>query len=232
MATALDLINDALTLIGAKDPLEPATAKEAADGLTALNDLLDSWSTDRLFVYRIASTVYSWPAATVSRTVGSGGDISIARPVRVEDSYVTDNGISYPLKAIPKESYDGIPVKGLVVNYPEWIYYDTAFPLGTLYLYPVPASTLSLTLNYWTQFSSIAATTDAVDLPPGYRRALKYNLAVEIASQYGMKIPPQVAMIAASSAGKIKRLNAPNPMARLEVGYQQSGNSLSIYRGY
>lgn len=232
MATALDLINDALQLIGAKDPLEPATAQEAADGLSALNDLLDSWTTDRLFVYRIASTVYSWPAATASRTVGSGGDISIVRPVRVEDSYVTDNGVSYPLRSIPKEAYDGFPIKALSVNYPEWIYYDPSFPLGIVYLYPVPASTLALTLNYWQQLSSIASATDAVDLPPGYRRALKFNLALEIASQYGMKIPPQVAGIAASSAGKVKRMNAPNPMSKIEVAYQPSRNSFSIYRGY
>jgi len=230
--TALDLIEKALHLVGAKDPLEPATAQEAADGLDSLNALLDSWNTDRLFVYRIATTNYTWPSGAVSKTVGSGGDINITRPVRCEDSYVVDNGITYPVKSIPKESYDGIPLKGLSVNYPQWLYYDPAFPLGSLYLYPIPASNLALTLSYWSQFSSVAAITDTLSLPPGYWRALTYNLAVEIASEYGMNVPPGVITVAANSAGKVKRLNAPQPMSRLEVAYQPSRNDFSIYRGY
>ena len=232
MATALDLINSALHLIGAKDPLEPATAQEAADGLVSLNDMLDSWNTDRLFVYQEAQTSVTWPASTISRTIGSGGNINVARPVKVTDSYLTDGGITYPLESISKQAYDGIPQKGIVANYPDRIFYDPGYPLGTVSMYTVPASTLTVLLNYWLQLTQFAATTDVVSLPPGYRRAIRFNLAIEIASEYGMQVPANVAAVAATSAGKLKRANAPQIASVLEVALNPARDNFSIYRGW
>jgi hypothetical protein len=232
MATALDLINKALHLCGAKDPLEDATAKEASDGLASLNNMLDSWSTDRLFVYQVAKYNYAWPAGASSRTVGVGGDIPISRPLKVEGGYIVDNSITYPLQMINREGYDSIPQKTLQVNYPEWLYYDPGFPLGTLYIYTVPASTLQTFINYWLMLQTFTTLTDVVSLPPGYERAITFNLAVEISAEYNMKISPAVAAVAASSAGKIKRLNAPPVTSVLEVAYSPAQWEFSIYRGY
>lgn len=232
MATALDLINSALHLIGAKDPLESATAQEAADGLVSLNDMLDSWTTDRLFVYQIATTVVSWPSNTASRTIGSGGDINITRPVKIDDSYIVDGGLTWPVVSVPKQAYDAIPIKGTVANYPDRLYYDTGYPLGTVYLYTVPASTLSLKLNYWLALTQFGAVTDVVNLPPGYRRALRYNLAIEIASEYGQQVPASVAGVAAAAVGKLKRLNSPMPLATLEVAFWPARDNFSVYRGW
>ena len=233
MATALDLINSALHLIGAKDPLESATAQEASDGLNSLNDLLDSWSTDRMFVFRVAEVTHIWPAATVSQTVGIGGDINIDRPLKVESSYIVDNGLSYPVNVLANRDGDNsIPQRTLSVNYPEWMFYDPAYPLATLYLYTVPASNLEFHFNYWAQLARFLNVTDTVNFPPGYARALRYNLAVEIASEYGQQVPASVASIAATSAGKIKRLNAPPVLSTIEVAYSPSRDVFSIYRGY
>lgn len=232
MATALDLINRALHLCGAKDPLEDATAKEASDGLVALNAMLDSWSTDRLFVYQVAKFQYAWPAGAVSRTVGVGGDISIPRPLKVEGGYIVDNSITYPLAMINREGYDAIAQKTLQVNYPQWLYYDPGYPLGTLYIYTVPASTLQTFINYWLMLQTFVNTTDVVNLPPGYERAIAYNLAVEIAPEYGAQINPAVAAVAASSAGKIKRLNSPPVTSVIECAYSPAQWEFSIYRGY
>lgn len=233
MTTALDLINRGLRLIGAKDPEEEATATEAADGLISLNSMLDSWAIDRLFVYRLAETTYNWPAAQVSATVGSGGNINITRPVRVEDSYIISNSVSYVVANIAnKQAYDAIPLKTLSVNYPMWMWYDPAYPLATLYLNPVPASTLEFHFVYWASLQSFAALTDVVSLPPGYERAIAFNLAMEMAPEYGLPVPQSVAAIAASSAGKVKRNNAPVPLSMLEVAYSPRQDNFSIYRGW
>lgn len=53
--------------------------------------------------------------------------------------------------------------------------------------------------------SPFAATTDEVDLPPGYARALRYNLAVELADDYGVAVPPTVGGNAADSKTILKR---------------------------
>lgn len=232
MATVLDIVNRALHLIGAKDPAESATAQEAADGLVSLNDMLDSWFTDRLFVYRLAQTSYSWPVGQTSQTIGIGGNINVARPVRVEDSYLISGQVSYPLATLTKQGYDAIQLKGLSVNFPQWVYYDPTYPLGTVYLYPVPASTLDLRLNYWLQLTQFSAVTDVVDFPPGYKRAITYNLAVEIAGEYGMQVPPVVAAIAQRAAGNIKRLNSQPQLATIEAAYSPASWNFSIYRGW
>jgi hypothetical protein len=232
MATVLDLVNSALHLIGAKDPIESATAQEAADGLASLNNLLDSWTTDRLFVFRLAETVYNWPATAATATVGIGGDINITRPVQVEDSYIVSSGISYPVQKMNRDGYTSIPQKNLSVNFPEWMYYDAAYPLATLYLYTVPASLLEFHLVYWAPLSAFGAITDVVSFPPGYQRALRYNLAVEIASEYSMDVPPAVAAIALKSAANIKRLNSPPVTSQIEVAFQPSRDIFSIYRGW
>lgn len=232
MATALDLINEALHLIGAKDPTEVATNQEAADGLISLNGMLDSWTTDRMFVYQVLETQYNWPGGAQSKTVGVGGDINITRPVRVQDSYFIAGGISYPITSITKEAYAGIMLKSLQTNIPEWLFYDTGYPLGTLYLNPVPSGAIDLRILSWLSLTQFGALTDVVSLPPGYKRAIVYNLAIEVAGQYGLNPMQSVASIAASSASKIKRLNSPLTFSTVEVAYSPSRDNFNIYRGW
>ncbi len=48
---------------------------------------------------------------------------------------------------------------------------------------------------------------DTLDLPPGYERALKYNLAVEIAPEYEREASSTVKDIAKTSYGVVVRTN-------------------------
>ena len=232
MATALDLINEALHLIGAKDPTESATNQEATDGLVSLNGMLDSWAVDRMFCYQIAEQAYSWAGGAQSKTIGSGGDINIARPVAIEDSYMISGGISYPVGSISTAAYAGITQKTLQSNVPEWLFYQTSFPLGTIFLNPVPSATIDLRIRYWQALTQLAAVTDVISFPPGYKRAVVYNLAIEVSGQYGLNPTQAVASIAASSAYKIKRLNAPIPLSTIEVAYAPSRDNFNISRGW
>lgn len=65
-------------------------------------------------------------------------------------------------------------------------------------------------LSYWLQLSSVATLVSTMDLPPGYQRALMYNLAVEVATMFGLPVPQAVAAIAVQSKGDIQKLNASN----------------------
>ena len=53
MATAQDMINEALKLIAVYAPGETPTDADIEQGLTCLNDMLDSWSNESLATYAV-----------------------------------------------------------------------------------------------------------------------------------------------------------------------------------
>jgi hypothetical protein len=72
--------------------------------------------------------------------------------------------------------------------------------------------------------------TDIV-VPPGYLRAFRYNLAVEIAAEFGVEPPPTVARIANASKRSLKSQN--NPMDIMAMPYSLIGTRqrFNIYAG-
>lgn len=208
MATASDLINRALRLIGALEPGESPSAQETADGLTALNAMVDSWQTEALVIYAMTNVQKTLTPSDASYTIGSGGDINTTRPVKINGAFITESSTDYPIGQISKSAYDAIAFKSSDSNIAEYFYYEPTYPLGTIYLYPTPNSANTLKLSLWVPIQSFAASSTAVSLPPGYERALTYNLAVEIAPEYGKSVSPEVAGIAVNSKAAIKRVNA------------------------
>lgn len=225
MATAVQLITRAMrlaTVIGKGETLDP---DESADGLTALNSMLASWKISRLFVYQIVQGSYTWPSSTTSRTIGSGGDFTDTRPDRIESAYVVDsNSVWYPLQImVMREEYDSIVIKTTPSILPQYLFYDSAYPLGVLYLWCVPSAELTLKLNTWQTLQSFSALTTDLALPPGYERAITYSLAEEYCPEFGVKIPDDVRRIAAEARAIVKNLNAPPMIAQLDAGVARLG---------
>ena len=54
--------------------------------------------------------------------------------------------------------------------------------------------------------------SDTVSVPPGYADAIRYNLAVKLAPEWGRTITPEVAEMARTSKAAIQRLNLPAPV--------------------
>jgi hypothetical protein len=77
-STALDIITGALLGINSYSPGEPLDAADGQAGLNALNDLLDSLSADKAFVYTQVETLYNWIAGKYQYSVGNpvGGTFS------------------------------------------------------------------------------------------------------------------------------------------------------------
>lgn len=216
MATALDLVKKAMRLVGALGIGETPTDDEASVGREALNSLLDSWWTQRLAVYSQTEDTLSWAAGQVSRTIGSGGDFNITRPVRVTSAAQTIQDIDYPINILTSEQYRGLPDKNVDSTLITHLWYDLGADLGTLYAYPKPSVTATVLLRSHKQLQSFSSNTTALSLPPGYQRAVEYNLALELASEYQRQIPQQVALIASTSLAALRRLNKEVPQQRIE----------------
>ncbi len=120
--TAGDQINRALRLLGVLAEGETSSASVMQDGLTALNQMIDSWNTERLAVFCTEDQVFLWPPNEITRTLGPTGDFVGNRPVLIDDAtYFRDpqTNVSYGIKLINQQQYNGIAVKTVTSTYPQ-----------------------------------------------------------------------------------------------------------------
>lgn len=225
--TALDLITGAAKLLGVVFKSETLDADESNDGLVALNDMLDGWSNDDLLTY--AYTLESFPlTGALSYTMGVGGDFNTARPINIVDALVRIGTIDYPLKIISQEEYQlDIAFKSLTSPIPKFLTYDNGYPLGTIKMYAVAIAGGTLFLQSNKPLSNISSLASVVSLPPGWNRAIKNNLAIELAAQYGVDVPDSVIKNAAMSLGDIKRSTSINNPMPLLTDIVREGNIFS-----
>lgn len=234
MASAGDQINAALRLIGVLAEGETPSAETSQDALAALNQMLDSWSTERLSVFNTVDQVFTWPASTLSRTLGPSGDFVGARPVLLDDAtFFRDpsTGVSYGIKFLNQQQYNAIAVKTVTATYPQVMWVNMDMPDITMKVYPVPLRDLEfhfVSAQVLTQPATLA--TDLV-LPPGYLRAFKYNLACELAPEFGAEPSPTVQRIAMTSKRNLKRINNPDDLMAMPYSLVTTRQKYSIYQG-
>jgi hypothetical protein len=150
------------------------------------------------------------------RTVGATGNFVTTRPVEIESATIEDQSsnptIEYPLRIIGSQEWAAKAQKDLTSDIPTELYIENTTTNITLNLWPVPSAANKIVLYSKKPFTSIGAG-DNVDLPPGGERTLRYNLAIELAPEYGKAVPAEVSVIAAEAKGNYKRANiAPNYM--------------------
>lgn len=225
MTTALDLISDPLADIGAIDPLESLTAAEASHGLRMLNEMLESWENESLLIYQILQENFTLVSGTQSYTIGSGATFNTARPLKIESAFVRSNSIDYPVRVLSREEYDAIAAK-TVQFMPEGLYYEPSVANGRIYLYGVPDAAYVLYINSYKQLQSFSALTDVVVLPPGYVRAIKKNVSLDLAPAYNKTPSALLVSIARESKAAIKRLNSRTPtLSVAHTAFQSEGAS-------
>jgi hypothetical protein len=232
MATAQTLIDRALRLLGAIASGESPTAQESADALVALNNMIESWQLERLMVYTYADTAFTLTANDASYTVGPSANFNLTpRPSKIENIFVRDGSIDYPVELVDQARWFAIPDKTTTSDIPSIAYYEPGYSTGTLLVWPVPSRAVSLHIVTWSVVSSFAATSTSVALPQGYERALAYNLAIEIAPEYQLQPPEAVVKIATDSLANIKRANQRPMIAYTELFPLLGGGQSDIYSG-
>jgi len=232
MASAGDIINGSLRLLGVLAEGEVPSAETSQDALNAMTQMVDSWSTERLAVYATQDQVFTWPAGLLSRTMGPTGDFVGNRPVLLDDStYFRDpgTGVSYGIKFINQQQYNGIAVKTVTSTYPQVIFTNMTFPDIEMYIYPRPTRDLEwhfISVEELTQPATLATT---LHFPPGYLRAFRYNLACEMAPEFGTEPSAQVRRIAMSSKRNIKRINNPDDIMAMPYSIVATRQRFNIF---
>ena len=234
MATARDLIKRSLRRIHVLDADEEPTDAEANDALESLNEMLGLWAANKSYVYATQQNDHTWAANQQSRTIGSGGDFNTTRPVKIMDStFFTDvSGNDYPLDLInDRTGYSTILNKDTATSIPTYLYYEPNYPLGVFYIWPAPTFNMTLHLHTWEAVTSLASLNTAVAFPDGYEAAVSLSLAEYIAGEFGVAVPPEVAMNARKARKIVKRLNTKEEYSVNEAAHLVPSRAYNIYAG-
>lgn len=205
---ALTLIKRAMRLIGVLTPGKSPSTDEIADGLEALNAMLDSWRLDRLNTYAFQEEALNLSAGVQSYTIGSGGTVNTVRPVAIESCYASYNGTTYPMQVFDEHRWADIQNRALSGDVPEALYYSPQSPLGTLYVAPVPTLAAVVYMVTRVVLGKFATSASTAYLPPGYTEAIETNLAIEIAPEFEKSASQELVLRARNSKAAIRRANA------------------------
>lgn len=226
MAKAIDIIRRAYMDINVIGSSEAPTASQASDALDSLNQLLDTWANESLMVYELVLENFNLVPGQSAYTMGPSGNFNTTRPVSVESAYVRWNGVDYPLSIVNTDQYDGIPLKTTPNQIPYVLYVDASYPLTTIKLFQTPNdSSAQIFMESRKPFTKFASLTGDVNMPPGYERALRWNLGLELCPENGVEAKPTLLRHANNSKKWVKRTN-------WEPLVQELDEALPTGRGY
>lgn len=233
-ASAGDIIRAALRLIGQLAEGEQPSSQTMSDSLFALRLMMDSWNTESLSIYTTQTQVFTWPAGEGTRTLGPSGDFNGIRPTMMSDStYFVDpgSGVSYQLSFINESTYNQISLKSATSSFPQQMWVEMTNPDLALNVFPVPTRDLQFNIVGAIQFDIPVGPEADLLFPPGYLRAFKYNLAIELAPEFGVEASRSVRRIADISKRNIKRVNSAQDLLSMPVALVFAMSRFNIYAG-
>jgi len=231
--TPSDLITQALKIANVIGVGQTPNATDINDCFNQLNMMLAQWQRRRYMVYNLVTTS-KVATGQISYTIGTGGDFNITRPVKLESAFFRMQSgsplpVDYPLEVLrANEDYNRISIKKLNA-FPQYIYYNTGYPLGTIYVWPVPNNQYEIFLTVMTQLEAFQTITDTVTMPPEYLSAMQWNLARIICVIYGLPITPELTGYAEASMRAIEEVNSQIPLLHMPVALRGKSGAYNIY---
>lgn len=235
MTTVLDLINMALLDSGIIGQGQTASAEDVNNAYTRMQWMVQQWQRKRYLVYHLVNLIFT-STGSATYTVGPGGDFNIGtRPDRLENGNFfrqlvqsSPNQIDYPLELLESfEDYNRIALKQLE-TFPGYCFYDPTYPLGTLYVWPVPQPSIyainilvkATLIDLITGNDGTSTVLDAT-LPNEYFQAIYLSLAEILRTAYRLPVDPILVARAKESrevlrnaAAAIARLRMPDDLIR------------------
>ena len=139
--------------------------------------------------------------------------------------------VSFGIKIINQQQYDGIAVKTVTSTYPQVLWVNMTYPNIEMYIYPVPTRLLEWHFISVQELTQPATLATEFALPPGYLRAFVYNLAMEMAPEFGVEPSPQVQRIAMTSKRNLKRINNPDDIMSMPYSIVATRQRFNIFAG-
>lgn len=215
--TAQTLINGAARAIGVLAKGETMQAEDAADALKAMQYMLENWSANGVRVWFVTTEDLTYSASP--STIGTGATLNTSRPEKILAAFLdgAELDIVDYKKYLRLSNNDG---QG-------YLYYAPEYPFGKIYING--AGTLQLSsLKPLTDPTAVSST---VSFPPEYNDAIKWNLAVRMAPEYG-KVPSDLVVnLAVSTLRTIENKNFDERIRTADIEVIKFSNRYNIDEG-
>ena len=226
--SASQFIYSALRKVGALRSGQNLSAAELTDSLQVANDMLDAWSASRLMIWVVQRIIndqngvqLSLQASKQTYRLGNASNAEeflLPRPPRLERVSVIYPVSSPTVNEITMDMYDdvkwqGVPNKNTTSLLPQICYVELSAD-GTDYLisfWPIPTQANPVALYAWSGLGQFPNLNTKFFFPPAYARAISFNLAVDLAVEFGTDMTkfPVVMKEAQKSRATIESMNLP-----------------------
>lgn len=218
--TVGDIIRSSMRKIGVLAAGEPLPADEGDDAKVVFTQMADAWTNETLLVPVVNVVTHQLLSNQSEYTIGiypepkpvplPANHIETARPERILAAFIRDQyETDYVQTIIEVKTFSRISRK-TNGSRPARFYVRKNWPLNQILFESVPYADETLHMDVIQPLAGILPTvglTDVIDLPPGYERALIYNLAIDLADEWGKTPSVVVATTAVQSKKWLKRNN-------------------------
>lgn len=213
ITTPLELITLCLRTAGVTGVGQTPQPEDMNDCFAVLNAMLGQWNAQRWLIYHLVDIACPSTGAQ-SYTVGPTSDFAVTRPDKLETAFArltTSNPampFDYPLTIIQsREDYSALTLKKLT-TFPAAVWYDSAWPVGQVYFWPIPSTQFSLHIVLKETLEQFPTITTSINLPPPYIDCLIWNLSVRIRPLYQLAPEPTIVALAKASLNVLRQSNA------------------------
>lgn len=215
----------------------PDMTSELQPALNKFNQLLDSWSAKKIYIFVLdlvsTSPVSGDPFLLVPslspHTIGPAPvgnapaptfQLVGERPVNIKNINVILNNVTpsvrFPLNKRDKDWWAANRVQTIQTTLPTDFYYRPDWPLGSIFFWPVPNYAYGAEIEVETFLQGAATLDTAFAFPPGYELAITLTLAELLCPSFEKQLNPTLVGSALQARQVVAGLNALPP--RISLG--------------
>jgi hypothetical protein len=231
--TPRDIINLALKTANVVGVGQSSLPEDINDSFNMLNMMIAQWQRRRYMVYNLKTVNITATGAT-SYTIGLGQQFNTERPAKIEAAFIRMQGgstlpVDYPLQVLrAKEDYDRLSIKNLNA-FPQYVFYDSAYPVGNVFVWPVPNNQYQIFLTVMMQLQQFQNLSEVIVMPAEYLDAMQWNLADRILTIYGLPENPKITRYAEVSMRAIMEVNSQIPLLHMPIALRGKSGAYNIY---
>jgi hypothetical protein len=212
--TGLDFITRSMILAGILGQGETPSPEDVDCAQGLLNDMFDSWNTERLNIYVVTNRLWALRAGVGTYFIGpaTSGPVDFDTPsiTMIQNANIVYAGIRLPLDLATSVQWAAITELTNQALVPNKLYCDYQFPIASLNLNPIPQTAVALELFTWQILAAVTDLTLDFAFPTGYLEPLQYNFIVRLVPAFtnGQEATQSQIQIALDSKARLRQLNA------------------------